>query len=132
VPNTPDDTVLNKYVTDHWQQPNASQDPQAGGNAFTQNCNPIRDFTGADITSQFNPDLGPNCLEVPLNGEKTKDGAFDGGYAFADYCPNGYDLTADDGTAFGVTVTVTAVDTSTGNVGLDMKVDNTPITSPTT
>ena len=41
-------------------------------------------------------------------------------------------LTADDGTAFGVTVTVTAVDTSTGNVGLDMKVDNTPITSPTT
>jgi Domain of unknown function (DUF4333) len=41
-------------------------------------------------------------------------------------------LTADDGTAFGVTITVTAVDTSTGNVGLDMKVDNTPITSPTT
>ncbi len=41
-------------------------------------------------------------------------------------------LTADDGTAFGVTVTVTAVDTSTGNVGLDMKVDNTRITSPTT
>ena len=44
---------------------------------------------------------GPNCLEVPLTGQQTKDGAFDGGYAFADYCPNGYDLAADDGTCAG-------------------------------
>ena len=44
---------------------------------------------------------GPNCLEVPLTGQQTKDGAFDGGYAFADYCPNGYDLAADDGTCVG-------------------------------
>ena len=82
-----DGTVLNKYVTDHWQQPNSSQDPQADGNAFTQNCNPIRDFTGNDVSSQFNAAIGPNCLEVPLTGQQTKDGAFDGGYAFADYCP---------------------------------------------
>jgi hypothetical protein len=96
VPNTADDVVVNKYVTDHWQQPNASQDPQQpAGNTFTQNCNPIRDFAGNDITSQFNPKIGPNCLEVPLAGENTKDGAFDGGYAFADYCPGGYDLAAD-------------------------------------
>ena len=27
LPNTADDVVLNKYVTDHWQQPNADQDP---------------------------------------------------------------------------------------------------------
>jgi hypothetical protein len=98
VPNTGDDVVLNKYVTDHWQQPNASQDPQnPPGNTFTQNCNPIRDFTGANITSQFNPKIGPNCLEVPLTGQQTKDGAFDGGYAFADYCPTGYQLTPDNG-----------------------------------
>lgn len=100
-PNTADDVVLNKYVTDHWQQPNASQDPQADGNAFTQNCNPIRDFTGTDITDQFADKIGPNCLEVPLTGAHTKDGAFDGGYAFADYCPNGYDLANDDGTCVG-------------------------------
>ena len=100
--NTADDVVLNKYVTDHWQQPNADQDPQdPPGNTFTQSCTPIRDFTGADITSQVAPKIGPNCLEVPLTGENTKDGAFDGGYAFADYCPNGYDLAADDGTCTG-------------------------------
>ncbi|WP_456826536.1 hypothetical protein [Cellulomonas sp. P5_E12] len=95
-PNTADDVVLNKYVTDHWQQPNADQDPQEpAGNTFTQDCTPIRDFTGADITSQFADKISPNCLEVPLTGAHTKDGAFDGGYAFADYCPGGYDLAAD-------------------------------------
>jgi len=107
VPNTDDDIVANKYVTDHWQQPNESQDPQDNGqdppgeNSFTQSCNPLRDFNGANITDQFNPKIGPNCLEVPLTGLQSKDGAFDGGYAFADYCPNGYDLAADDGTCTG-------------------------------
>jgi polysaccharide lyase family 4-like protein len=101
LPNTSDDVVVNKYVTDHWQQPNASQDPQPDGNTFTQDCGPIRDVNGVDISSQFNPDIGPNCLEVPLTGEQTKEGKFDGGYAFASYCPNGYDLAADDGTCVG-------------------------------
>ena len=95
LPNTGDDVVLNRYVTDHWQQPNANQDPQPDGNRFTQSCNPLRDFNGADITAQFNPKIGPNCLEVPLTGEQTKDGAFDGGYAFADYCPSGLNLGTD-------------------------------------
>jgi hypothetical protein len=102
LPNTNDDVVLNKYVTDKWQHPTASQDPQdPPGNTFTQSCNPIRDFAGNDITAQFNPLIGPNCLEVPLAGQQTKDGAFDGGYAFADYCPTGYDLAADDGSCNG-------------------------------
>src|SRR5215472_9616813 len=105
VPNTNDDVIVNKYVTDHWQQPNASQDPQdngqGGANSFTQNCNPIRDYNGNDITGQFAAKIGPNCLEVPLTGTQTKEGAFDGGYAFADYCPNGYDLAADNGTCNG-------------------------------
>jgi hypothetical protein len=104
-PNTDDDVVVNKYVTDHWQQPNGGQDPQDNGqggeNSFTQNCNPIRDFSGADITAQVSPKIGPNCLEVPLTGVQTKEGAFDGGYAFADYCPGGYNLTADNGTCTG-------------------------------
>src|SRR5262249_5761334 len=96
-PNTGDDVVLNKYVTDHWQQPNKSQDPQADGNTFTQNCAPIRDFGGADVSGQFNADIGPNCWEVPLTGEQTKDGAFDGGYAFSDYCPGGMNPDNTDG-----------------------------------
>ena len=72
-----------------------------GPNSFTQSCNPIRDFTGADITAQFAAKIGPNCLEVPLTGSQLKEGAFDGGYAFADYCPNGYDMAADNGTCTG-------------------------------
>jgi hypothetical protein len=100
-PNTADDVVLNKYVTDHWQQPNASQDPP-------QRC-AVTDYTGNDISGQLNPAIGPNCLEVPITGQQTKDGAFDGGYAFADYCPNGYDLAADDGTCSGGTDPVALV-----------------------
>jgi Polysaccharide lyase family 4, domain II len=102
-PNTDDDVVVNKYVTDHWQQPNANQDPVDPENpGFSQSCNPILDEAGTDVTDQFNPDIGPNCLEVPLAGAHTKEGAFDGGYAFANYCPDGYDLDTDacqDGTA---------------------------------
>jgi hypothetical protein len=92
VPNTDDDFIVNAYVTDHWQQPNASQDPLDPANSFRQNCNPIRDFAGNDITNTLSPDIGPNCLEVPLTGEQTKEGAFDGGYAFANYCPDGYNV----------------------------------------
>jgi large repetitive protein len=84
LPNTADDVVLNRYVTDHWQHPNASQTPP-------QTC-PVTDSTGADISAQMNPEIGPNCLETPITGEQSKDGAFDGGYAFADYCPDGMDL----------------------------------------
>src|SRR5215472_15262543 len=101
-PNTDDDFIVNAYVTDHWQQPNASQDPVDPANpSFSQSCNPILDLNGNDITNTLNPDIGPNCLEVPLAGQHTKEGAFDGGYAFADYCPGGYDLNADDGSCTG-------------------------------
>jgi large repetitive protein len=91
LPNTDDDIVLNKYVTDHWQHPDDAQTP-------SQAC-AVTDLNGNAI-SGLNPDIGPRCLEVPITGEQTKDGAFDGGYAFADYCPpstGGYDMTADDG-----------------------------------
>jgi hypothetical protein len=95
LPNTDDDVVVNKYVTDHWKHPSTEDAPD------TQTCNPLRGFDGSDVTSLFSPDLGLNCLEVPLTGEQTKEGAFDGGYAFADYCPEatgGYNMAADDGT----------------------------------
>ena len=94
-PNTSDDVILNKYVTDHWQHPDETQPTDAG---FSQGCS-VTDSQGNPITD-LNPQIGPRCLEVPITGEQTKDGAFDGGYAFADYCPEsqgGYDMAADDG-----------------------------------
>jgi hypothetical protein len=84
-PDTADDVVLNQYVTDHWQP--------------STNCKVV-DSTGADITSTVNPVIGSKCVEVPITGEQTKDAAFDGGYAFADYCPEsrgGFDHFAGNG-----------------------------------
>jgi hypothetical protein len=71
-PGTDDDVVLNKYVTDHWSQPT--------------DCDMV-DRLGSDLSGSLNPIIGSRCLEVPINGQESKDGAFDGGYAFADYCP---------------------------------------------
>ncbi|MBV1853885.1 right-handed parallel beta-helix repeat-containing protein [Catellatospora tritici] len=76
LPNTTDDPILNEYVTDHWQ-------PSTG-------CD-VRDSTGVDIGGDVNPQIGAKCIEVPTTGNETKDAAFDGGYAFADYCPDGFD-----------------------------------------
>jgi hypothetical protein len=73
-------TLLNTYVTDHWKQPT--------GCAYG-------DLNGAPVPG-LNPLIGSLCLEVPINGNQSKDAAFDGGYAFADYCPNGYDTGAPD------------------------------------
>jgi large repetitive protein len=82
--------IVNEYSTDKWHKPGQSSDP------LHQTCAPTRDYQGNDITDQFNPAIANDCLEVPINGEQTKDGAFDGGYAFADYCPNGFDENAPD------------------------------------
>ncbi len=73
-PNTADDPILNDYETDHWSQP--------------KNC-VIKDVLGAPVTNPdtLNPVFGPLCVETPNLGTQTKDGAFDGGYAFADMCP---------------------------------------------
>lgn len=77
-----DGTILNTYVTDRWSPPT--------------NC-VYTDMNGTP--SPFEPPLNPLiqslCLEVPITGNQTKDGAFDGGYAFAQYCPNGMDVTSD-------------------------------------
>jgi hypothetical protein len=87
-PNTADDPILNDYVTDHWAP--------ASGCTFTDAFGtPLVDSTGTPLDPPVYPDLpgfpnpliGQNCLEVPITGVQTKDGAFDGGYAFADMCP---------------------------------------------
>jgi hypothetical protein len=76
--------IVNEYTTDKWQKPGQSNDGQS--------CTPIMGVGGpvAD-QNQFNPLVAPECIEVPINGMQTKDGAFDGGYAFNSYCVNGYD-----------------------------------------
>jgi large repetitive protein len=96
-----DDHIVNSYVTDHWKQP--------------KGCGPILDYAGNDVSNQFNADIGPNCLEVPLDGEHTKDGAFDGGYAFSSYCP----------------ATAGYFDTTTGNCGDGSSPDDHPLTAGT-
>jgi hypothetical protein len=78
--------VLNVYDTDHWSQPPNPTDP---GPDSARWCHP-RDVNGNPIPNPdapLNPIIGQKCLEVPINGVQSKDGAFDGGYAFADYCP---------------------------------------------
>ena len=96
LPNTADDVVVNKYVTDHWQQPEREPGPAGRRQHVHAELQPDH-ATSPATTSRASSTrtIGPNCLEVPLTGEQTKDGAFDGGYAFADYCPDGYDLAAD-------------------------------------
>jgi large repetitive protein len=76
-----DGSILNNYITDKWSQPSKEPDP-----TLQQNCNPIRGADGSPVTG-LNPTIGDNCLEVPINGQQSKDGAFDGGYAFNSYCP---------------------------------------------
>ncbi len=73
-PNTPDDPILNEYAgTDHYSAPTDCAVTDSAGNPL--------------VFPDVNPLIGPNCLEVPTTGAETKDGAFDGGYAFADMCP---------------------------------------------
>ncbi|MDP9239614.1 MAG: hypothetical protein M3O55_03105 [Actinomycetota bacterium] len=114
LPDTADDVILNQYVTDHWKQPGLCPDPHGGFDPATNKCHdgttalakvPVTGGLynpGCDVTDTFgnpittlNPIIGPNCIEVPITGEATKDGAFDGGYAFANYCPDGLKMAAD-------------------------------------
>ncbi len=76
-PNTADDALLNEYISDAWQHPSVNNGN--GCDVLDKNGNPV---PGA--TPQF---VADNCIEVPQLGNETKDGAFDGGYAFAATCP---------------------------------------------
>ncbi|HMJ36245.1 MAG TPA: hypothetical protein VK501_20255 [Baekduia sp.] len=83
-PNTADDPILNRYSSDKWTAPT--------------DCD-LRDSLGAPVTG-LNPFIAPRCLEIPALANETKDGGFDGGYAFAAYCPEsrgGFDHFAANG-----------------------------------
>ncbi|MGH6641555.1 MAG: hypothetical protein ACRED3_02545, partial [Bradyrhizobium sp.] len=74
--NTPDDVLLNEYITDAWQHPSVNNGN--GCDVLDKNGNPV-----PGPTPQF---IADNCIEVPQIGNETRDGAFDGGYAFASVC----------------------------------------------
>jgi hypothetical protein len=79
-PNTADDPVLNSYESDHWEHPTGCAMTDQFGNAV----------------SDLNPLIAPRCIEVPPLGNETKDGAFDGGYAFSDMCPPAHPYPCND------------------------------------
>jgi large repetitive protein len=101
LPNTGDDVVVNKYITDHWQQPNASQDPQDNGQTPRAPIRSPRAATRSETSTERKSRTssiqisGRTASRFRSWGSKQKEGAFDGGYAFANYCPNGYNLTTD-------------------------------------
>ena len=71
-PNTPDDLLLDRRTTDHWQQPT--------------DCD-VLDSTGSPVFPEPALPVGPDCVEFPILGNETKDGTFDGSYAFTRVCP---------------------------------------------
>ncbi|HEX2728957.1 MAG TPA: carboxypeptidase-like regulatory domain-containing protein, partial [Rubrobacteraceae bacterium] len=61
--------LVNSVQTDSWQQPENCD-------VLDENGNPAPDLVG------YRAKLGPDCLEVFALGAESKDGVFDGGYAF--------------------------------------------------
>ncbi len=77
-PNTFDDVLLNELTTDAWEHPST-----ANGNGCTVLDKDANDLATPGSTPEF---VADNCIEVPMNRNETKDGAFDGGYAFEETC----------------------------------------------
>ena len=78
-PNTLDDVLLNEAQADHWGHPSG--------------CD-IRGKTGALIPDPAG--VAAPCIEVPSISNETKDGAFDGGFAFGEGCDTGDAILAGD------------------------------------
>ena len=74
---TPSGELLNDYTTDHWAPPTDCE----VRSSTAQLMDPL------DPALPFNQLIPSHCIESPLLSGQTKDGAFDGGYAFADMCP---------------------------------------------
>lgn len=81
MPNTLDDVLLNEVQTDAWAHPSG--------------CD-VLDKNGVALPDLPLPNVGAPCIEVPKISNETKDGAFDGGFAFSTYCPAGYPCAAAD------------------------------------
>lgn len=89
LPNTADDILVNEIVSDSFVHPSA-----ANANA----CD-VKDAAGNLITTPVATEVGEKCIEVPMLGNETEDGAWDGGYAFGDNCldPTGLSVTVPTG-----------------------------------
>ena len=94
-----DDVLVNVYDgTDHWQHPNnagpdgivgtADDNVDANGKCTVLNGQGQSPESAGDPNFLAPvPDVRKICGEVPLVGSETKDGAFDGGWAFGTFCP---------------------------------------------
>jgi hypothetical protein len=83
-PNDPNDytVLLNEVDTDAWSHPRPDHPDLA------QSCD-VRDVNGDPLTNPASVYVAQNCIEVPMLGNETKAGAFDGGYAFESMFPSG-------------------------------------------
>lgn len=77
-PNTSDDVLLNEVETDSWSHPRPDHPD------LPQECD-VRDANGNPLTNPASVYVAQYCIEVPMLGNETKAGAFDGGYAFETY-----------------------------------------------
>jgi hypothetical protein len=50
----------------------------------------VLDMNGNPLPGATPDMIAANCIEVPQVANETHDAAFDGGYAFAGICPNGF------------------------------------------
>jgi len=82
-----DDVLVNRYAngagTDIFEHPNADNQGKNGG------CD-VRDSAGNPVypapETHFGLRVAPNCLELGVTANETKDSTFDGAFAFIDMC----------------------------------------------
>ncbi len=82
-----DDVLVNRYAngagTDVFEHPNAGNQGQNGG------CD-VRDSAGNPVypapETHFGLRVAPNCLELGVTANETKDSTFDGAFSFTDMC----------------------------------------------
>ncbi|OFW73202.1 MAG: hypothetical protein A2Y55_12815, partial [Actinobacteria bacterium RBG_16_68_12] len=82
-----DDVLVNRYAdgagTDVFEHPSTDNQGRNGG------CD-VRDSAGNPVypapETHFGLRVAPNCLEFGATANETKDGTFDGGFAFTDMC----------------------------------------------
>jgi hypothetical protein len=87
--NTGDDLLLNEVQSDAWQHPGLNNPDNPEG------CD-VRDMDGNPFVSNITGIVSDNCVEVPMLGNETKPGAYDGGWAFGDVCETGGVLAGGD------------------------------------
>jgi|GEM_PF-576186 len=79
------DGLLNIILSDDWEHPELDNPDLADLPAEDVGCD-VLDENGNPIPGGTADFIADNCLEVPMLGNETRPGAYDGGWAFADNC----------------------------------------------